>query len=265
MMRPSVSGERNVNNTTFYHALMVLSSLMVTARSRSTTNSKQLYYKGQKACFPILFLKYWNTPKQTVLFPMWSVVLCLRRFSGFTNLSSNKKWLQGNSLAVQWLGRRAFPAEGPGSIPGPATKILQAVQCSQKKKVTVNSLRESPSALWDLFAKLWLALRVWWPLALTSGWVRPAETIVSQKSTETWGNFSLGQGKQACHINTLTITSSIIGSTTILPPFAALDHPSSDVLPSSTSVLVVTNGTGYGQRVRGKIHPQDLHVVNKNV
>ena len=40
----------------------------------------------------------------------------------------------GISLAVQWLGLRAFPAEGLGSIPGQGTKFLQAAQCGQKKK-----------------------------------------------------------------------------------------------------------------------------------
>ena len=30
----------------------------------------------------------------------------------------------GNSLAVQWLGLHASTAGGPGSIPGPGTKIL---------------------------------------------------------------------------------------------------------------------------------------------
>ena len=38
----------------------------------------------------------------------------------------------GNSLAVQWLGLRAFTAEGTGSIPGRGVKIPQAVQHSQK-------------------------------------------------------------------------------------------------------------------------------------
>ena len=40
----------------------------------------------------------------------------------------------GNSLAVQWLGRHAFTAEGMGLIPDQETKISQGVQCSQKKK-----------------------------------------------------------------------------------------------------------------------------------
>ena len=40
----------------------------------------------------------------------------------------------GNSLAVQWLGPCAFTAGGPGSIPGQATKILQAAWCGQKKQ-----------------------------------------------------------------------------------------------------------------------------------
>ena len=40
----------------------------------------------------------------------------------------------GNSLVVQWLGLHAFTAEGPGSIPGRETKILQATWHDQKMK-----------------------------------------------------------------------------------------------------------------------------------
>ena len=36
---------------------------------------------------------------------------------------------------VQWLGLRALTAKGPSSILGQGTKILQAVQCDQKKKI----------------------------------------------------------------------------------------------------------------------------------
>ena len=43
----------------------------------------------------------------------------------------------GNSLAVQWLGLCTFTAEGLGSIPGPGTRILQAVQHGTKKKKKV--------------------------------------------------------------------------------------------------------------------------------
>ena len=39
----------------------------------------------------------------------------------------------GNSLALQWLGLSTFTAKGPGSIPGPGTKIPQAVQRGNKK------------------------------------------------------------------------------------------------------------------------------------
>ena len=45
----------------------------------------------------------------------------------------NKKL--GNTLAVQWLGLRAFTAEGPHSIPGRGTKIPQAVWHGQQKKM----------------------------------------------------------------------------------------------------------------------------------
>ena len=40
------------------------------------------------------------------------------------------------SLAVQWLGLGILTAADPGLIPGQGTKISQAVNCSQKKKVT---------------------------------------------------------------------------------------------------------------------------------
>ena len=38
----------------------------------------------------------------------------------------------GNSLMVQWLGLCAFTAQGPGSVSGRGTKILQVVQHSQE-------------------------------------------------------------------------------------------------------------------------------------
>ena len=40
----------------------------------------------------------------------------------------------GNSLAVQWLGLRAFTAKGPGLIPSQRTKIPQAILHGQKIK-----------------------------------------------------------------------------------------------------------------------------------
>ena len=48
--------------------------------------------------------------------------------------TAGKDYWGGNSLEVQWLGLRAFTAEGPGSIPGRETKIPQAVRHGQKKK-----------------------------------------------------------------------------------------------------------------------------------
>ena len=40
---------------------------------------------------------------------------------------------RGNSLVVQWLGLRAFTAEGAGSIPVQGIKIPQTAQRGQKK------------------------------------------------------------------------------------------------------------------------------------
>ena len=42
-----------------------------------------------------------------------------------------------NSLAVQWLQLPAFTAQSLGSIPGWETKILQVVQCGQKRNNSV--------------------------------------------------------------------------------------------------------------------------------
>ena len=44
--------------------------------------------------------------------------------------------MEGNSLEDQWLGLSVFAAEGPGSIPGRGSKILQAMQCGQKTAKT---------------------------------------------------------------------------------------------------------------------------------
>ena len=49
----------------------------------------------------------------------------------------------GNSLAVQWLGFCTYIAEGPGSIPGQGTKVLQTVWCSQKNKTKKNKTKQS--------------------------------------------------------------------------------------------------------------------------
>ena len=53
---------------------------------------------------------------------------------GLASIIGLLKEKEGNSLVVQWLGLCALTAEGPVSIPGQGTKILQAVWCSQKKK-----------------------------------------------------------------------------------------------------------------------------------
>ena len=43
----------------------------------------------------------------------------------------------GNSLAVQWLGLRAFTAEGVVSIPVWGTKIPQAMRHGQREKKNI--------------------------------------------------------------------------------------------------------------------------------
>ena len=48
----------------------------------------------------------------------------------------------GTSLVVQWLGLRVSTAGGLGSIPGWGTKILQATQCGQKKRVVLYTVQK---------------------------------------------------------------------------------------------------------------------------
>ena len=53
---------------------------------------------------------------------------------GKPSLVVSKAYETGNSLEVQWLRRHTFISEGTGSIPGWRTKILKAMQCSQKNE-----------------------------------------------------------------------------------------------------------------------------------
>ena len=55
----------------------------------------------------------------------------------------------GTSLPVQWLRLRASTAGVVGLIPGQGTKILQAVQYGQKKKISSVS-----NQLCDFFSNL---------------------------------------------------------------------------------------------------------------
>ena len=52
------------------------------------------------------------------------------------------KSTSGNSLAVHWLGLCTFTAEGPDSIPGQGTKILQTVQHGQKERKKMNGKKK---------------------------------------------------------------------------------------------------------------------------
>ena len=51
-----------------------------------------------------------------------------------------------NSLVVQWLGLQAFTSEGPGSVTGRGTKILQATwpkKLKLKLKNKINKIKKS--------------------------------------------------------------------------------------------------------------------------
>ena len=57
------------------------------------------------------------------------VLLCAK-----CNRTATTTKILANTLAVQWLGLHAFTAEGPSSVPGWGTKIIQAALCSQTRK-----------------------------------------------------------------------------------------------------------------------------------
>ena len=54
----------------------------------------------------------------------WSLSLNISPSSEHSRLISIKQKIAGTSLAVPWLGRGTFSAQGPGSVPGQGTKIL---------------------------------------------------------------------------------------------------------------------------------------------
>ena len=75
----------------------------------------------ERQCCPIIYQLYYNAS------PLWCP------------LFSSVKWrykclLLGNSLVVQWLGFWVFTAGAWCSTPVQGTKILQAMQCSQRGK-----------------------------------------------------------------------------------------------------------------------------------
>ena len=63
----------------------------------------------------------------------------IRKFRNFkVKYLITTEFLQGNSLAIQWLGLGSFTAMGPESIPGQGIKLQQAVQSSQNQKKKKN-------------------------------------------------------------------------------------------------------------------------------
>ena len=63
----------------------------------------------------------WNDRKESIWFTL-------------ARADQQFKAILGTFLEIQWSGLCAFSAEGPDSIPGQGTKILQAPQCGQKER-----------------------------------------------------------------------------------------------------------------------------------
>ena len=84
--------------------------------------------------------KMWGGKKKKTTYSSKLSLNCLR-------LSKHLKTQSvGDSLAVQWLGLRAFTDKSLGSIPGWGTKISQDTRCGQKKKkvstVNISGLKD---------------------------------------------------------------------------------------------------------------------------
>ena len=70
-------------------------------------------------------------PKESIKFNtviLYSVEIYLKK-----KITPQKNTKSGSSLVVQWLGLRAFTAEGPTLIPRWETKILHAARRSLNK------------------------------------------------------------------------------------------------------------------------------------
>ena len=103
-----------------------------------------------------------------------------------------------NSLAIQWLQLPAFTAQGLGSIPGWETKILQVMQCGQKRKKKQQHSRGSGSwfclkeySIFELFCKTktpnkWKMLIAWWFSVCLSSDYLPSEFLKRWEYQTTW-------------------------------------------------------------------------------
>ena len=103
-----------------------------------------------------------------------------------------------NSLAVQWLQLPAFTAQSLGSIPGWETKILQVVQCGQKRKKKRQRSRGTGSwfclkeyNVFELFCKTktpkkWKMLIAWWFSVCLSSDYLPSEFLKRWEYQTTW-------------------------------------------------------------------------------
>ena len=65
---------------------------------------------------------------------MWNLKYDTNELIYKTETHRHRKQTYRVSLALQWLGLRAFTAEGMGSIPGRGTKVPHTSWRDQKKK-----------------------------------------------------------------------------------------------------------------------------------
>ena len=77
-------------------------------------------------------LLVWHFARGMVLCCSYFISVCKGNRVGVM-LTSNLKFMLGNSLAVQWLRLRASTAGGMGSIPGRGIKILHVVRPKKEK------------------------------------------------------------------------------------------------------------------------------------
>ena len=106
-----------------------------------------------------------------------------------------------NSLAVQWLGRVAFTAKGPGSIPGQGTRIPTSCSVWPKKK-------ETKTRTWkDICTSMFIAAL----FIIAKIWNQPKCPLVDEWTKKIWYVYTVEYYSTVKKELNLTICNSVDG------------------------------------------------------
>ena len=146
-----MSSEKCLSSLKFRRGSKVVNHI---TNNRSQLIRFPIYFPQSTYITEELLSKYRSSAFQSLPFSL-TCLLCLSTSSSFPIFSTVgdflpfKELIQGNFLAVQWLGLRAFTAKGPSSIPGHGSKIPQATWSGQKK-ININHSNLSSSSFQPL-------------------------------------------------------------------------------------------------------------------